>query len=121
MRRFKTLVAAVVTAAGLVPVGATPAHAMAACHVRVLGTHSEYGQLVAIAGAYRGPNTAVDVALTCGVVRNGGTVARVADPLTGPVAVLGDVQTIYGAGLTSCHEIKIKYLDGTVSYSDTCP
>lgn len=121
MRRYKTLVAAVVAAAGLVPVGASPAHAMVACHVRVLGVHSEFGQFVAIAGAYKGPNTAVDVDLTCGVVRNGGTVARASEDVPGPVAALADVQTVYGSGLTSCHEIKIKYLDGTVSYNDTCP
>lgn len=122
LRKPKALLAAALAAAALVPAGASPAHAMAACHVRSLGEHSEFGQLVVVAGAYKGPATAVDVDLTCGVVWNGGTVARVRERVDAPVAVVGDVVTVYQRGLlTGCHEIKVTYLDGSVSYSDTCP
>ena len=121
IRRSKALIAAALAAAALVPVGATPAHAMAVCQARVLGAHSEWGQLVLIAGVYKGPADAVEIQLTCGVVRNGGTVARSSDRLTGPVAALADVQNVYGWGLTPCHEIKITHLNGTVSFNDTCP
>ena len=121
MRRSRSLIAAAIAAAALVPVGASPAHAMAVCQAKVLGQHSEWGQLVLIAGVYKGPADAVDVDLTCGVVRNGGTVARAGEDLPGPVAAVADVQDVYGWGLTPCHEIKITHLNGTVSFNDTCP
>jgi hypothetical protein len=120
--RAKTLVAAALTAVGLVPFGAPPAHAMVACHVASPGAHSELGQIVLVAGAYKGPATAVDVVLTCGVVYNNGTVARVTDKLVGPAAALADVRQVYQRGvLTPCHEITITYLDGSIQTSDTCP
>ena len=121
MRRSKALLAAALAAAALVPVGAAPAHAMAVCQAKVLGQHSEWGQLVLIAGVYKGPADAVEIQLTCGVVRNGGTVARSTDRLVGPVAAVADVQAVYGWGLTACHEIRITHLDGSVSFDDTCP
>lgn len=120
--RAKTLVAAAVAATALVPLGAPPANAMAACQVFSPGAHSEFGQIVLVTGAYKGPATAIDIELTCGIVYNGGTVARVTDPLPGPVAALADVRQIYQRGLlTSCYEITVTYLDGSTSNSDTCP
>jgi hypothetical protein len=113
--------AAALAAATLVPVGATPAHAAAVCQVKVLGAHSEGGQFVAITGTYRGPSDAREVKLTCGVVRDGGTVTRATDKVAGPVAALAEVQTVSGTGLIACHEITIFHLNGSISYFDGCP
>src|SRR5688500_20276097 len=104
--KAKTLVAAAVAATALVPLGAPSAHAMAACQVFSPGAHSEFGQIVLVTGVYKGPATALEIDLTCGVVYNGGTVARVSDKLVGPVAALADVRQVYQRGLlTSCYEI----------------
>lgn len=120
-RRTRITVCAALAAAALVPVGATPAHAMAACQAKSLGTHHHVGQFVAVFGAYS-PANAVDVQMTCGVVQNGVTVARVTDALPGPVAVVADVQVIPGrSSVTSCQEITVTRLDGTTTITDTCP
>ena len=122
LRRTKTLLAAVIAVGALIPAGAGPAHAMAACQVKPLGTHSEFGQIVLVTGVYKGPATAVEVDLTCGVVYNGGTVARVDDQTAGPVAALADVVQVYwGGALTSCYEVTVTDLNGSVSRYDTCP
>jgi hypothetical protein len=120
-KRCRAAAAAALAAASLVPVGATPAHAAAVCQVKVLGAHSEGGQFVAITGTYRGPADAREVKLTCGVVRDGATVARATDKVAGPVAALAEVQTVYGTGLIACHEVTIFHLDGSISYFDACP
>lgn len=121
LHRPKALVAAALTAATLLPVGATSAHAAAVCQVKILGSHSEGGQFVAITGTYRGPSDAREVRLTCGVVRDGETVARATDKVPGPVAALAEVQTVSGTGLIACHEVTIFHLDGSISYFDACP
>jgi len=59
---------------------------------------------------------------SCGVVSNGGTVARSTDGLAGPVAALADLQTVNHRGaLSACHEITITHLSGSVGHFDTCP
>lgn len=122
LRRTKTLLAAVIAAGALIPAGAGPAQAMAACQVFSPGAHSEFGQIVLVTGVYKGPATAVEVDLTCGVVYNGGTVARVSDKTVGPAAALADVRQVYWRGLlTSCYEVTVTTLDGSVSHTDTCP
>ena len=119
-RRIRFTVLAALAASTLVPVGATPAHAMAACQAKSLGTHHHIGQFVAIFGAYS-PANAVDVQMTCGVVQNGVTVARVTDPLPGPVAAVADVQILGRSWVESCQEITVTRLDGTTTHTDTCP
>lgn len=121
LRRPKALVVAALAAAVLVPVGATAAQAAAVCQVKVLGAHSEGGQFVSITGTYRGPSDALEVKLTCGVVRDGVTVARATDKTTGPVAALADVQTVPGTGLIACHEVTIFHVNGSTSHFDACP
>lgn len=105
--------------AALVPAG--PAAAMSACQVKSLGVHSEIGQIVAVAGVYKGPTDALDVQLTCGIVRFGVTVARVSDDVPGPVAALADVVGVPSGPISSCYEVKIVHVDGSVTYYDTCP
>lgn len=121
-RISRALTAVGVSALMLVPMGATPANAMAACQVVSPGAHSEFGQMVLITGFYKGPATAIEVELTCGVVHNGGTIARSTDKLVGPVAALADVRQIFVRGLlTSCYEVTVTTLDGTVSHHGGCP
>lgn len=120
--RARTLIAAAVVAGALVPAGAPPAQAMATCQAKSLGTHSEYGQFVLVAGTYKGPTDAVDVVLTCGLVSNGVTIDRVTDPLVGPVAALASVETVYTRlSVLPCYEVTITHLDGSTTYYDTCP
>ncbi len=122
-RKSKSLVIAAVAATALVPTGATATGAgtrMAACQAKSLGTHHHIGQFVAIFGAYA-PANALDVQMTCGVVQNGVTVARVTDPLPGPVAAVADVQILGRSWVTSCQEITVTRLDGTTTQTDTCP
>lgn len=120
--KAKTLVAAAVAATALVPLGAPPAHAMAACQVFSPGAHSEFGQIVLVTGVYKGPATAVEIDLTCGIVYQGGTIARVSDKTVGPAAALADVKQVFQRGLlTSCYEVTVTYLDGSTGSHDTCP
>ena len=118
--RTRILVLAALAAA-LVPAGSTPAHAMSACQVKPLGTHSEFGQFVLVAGVYKGPADAAEVHLTCGIVRYGVTIDRVSDATVGPVATLADVHSVGRGPLSSCYEIKVVHVDGSVTYQDTCP
>jgi hypothetical protein len=128
MRGTKHLALAAATAAtvALFPGGATAAKAdrrlMSSCQAKSLGTHSEFGQLVAVAGAYKGPADAVEVDLTCGIVRYGVTVDRVQDPTVGPAAGLAAIRTVGGGSVTACYEIKVTHLaGGSPTYYDTCP
>lgn len=120
--RFKALPVAVVAAALAALVPSSPAAAMNACQARSLGTHHQIGQFVAVVGAYKGPADAVEVSLTCGLVRDGVTIDRVSDSTTGPAAALADVRIVPGSTpVTSCDEIKVVHLNGSVTYWDTCP
>jgi hypothetical protein len=94
---------------------------MAACQAKSLGTHSEFGQFVAVAGTYKGPADVVEVQLTCGIVRWGVTIDRVQDPLPGPVAALAAVRTVGRGTVSSCYEIKVIPAAGSPTYYDTCP
>lgn len=118
--RIAAIAATAAALAALVPAG--PAAAASSCQARSLGTHHHAGQFVAVAGAYKGPADAVEVHLTCGIVRDGVTIDRVSDSTTGPAAAVADVRTVPGSTpVTSCEEIKVIHLDGGVTYYDTCP
>lgn len=123
--RAKRFLAVATAAASLgVAAPATAAAETAApgpCQAKPLGTHSELGQIVAVTGVYRGPADAVEVRLTCGVVVDGATVARVTDKLAGPVAALADVLTVGGGAPIPCYEIVVRHLGGAATYYDTCP
>ncbi|MDQ3953052.1 MAG: hypothetical protein M3279_08835 [Actinomycetota bacterium] len=64
---------------------------------------------------------AIDVRLTCGLVRWGETVATISEDTPGPVAVVAGAVTIMGALHDMCHVIEAWYPDGRYSVSDTCP
>lgn len=119
LRRTKTFAVAAVAAAtaGLV---APPAQAMAACQVKPLFNVIEFQQTVLITGVYHAPAGAIDVQLTCGVVRYGSTYARTTDAMAGPVAALATTAVVPAGNVSACYEITVTYLDRT-TYSDNCP
>lgn len=121
LRRTKgfALAAAAAATVALIPGGATAA--MATCQVKPLFSVVEYGQTVLIYGVYNAPKGAVDVELTCGVTRLGATHARATDRMVGPAAVVASSVSVPNGSVSSCHEITVTYLDGSTTYSDTCP
>jgi hypothetical protein len=116
-KRLLVASAAVVGLAAILPVA--PATAMAPCQVRSIST-IQGGQTNVIAGAYTSAG-ATDVSLTCGIVRNGVTVARFPEKVPGPVATVAGTAN-EGGFFTVCHEIRVSYVDGRPPYvSDSCP
>ena len=116
-RRFLVITAMALALAAVLPV--SPASAMAPCQVRSIST-IQGGQTNAIAGAYTTAGAA-NVSLTCGIVRNGVTVARFSEKVPGPVATVAGTAN-EGGYFTVCHEIYVTYVDGRAPYvSDSCP
>lgn len=116
-QRLLAVSAMAIALAALLPT--SPASAMAPCQVRSIST-IQGGQTNAIAGAYA-PAGAADVSLTCGIVRNGVTVARFSEKVPGPVAAVAGTADA-GGYFTVCHEIRVTYVDGRAPYvSDSCP
>lgn len=119
VRKTKRLLVASAMVVGLATVlPAAPATAMAPCQVRSIAT-IQGGQLNVIAGAYTTAG-AVDVSLTCGIVRNGVTVARFSENIPGPVAAVAGTSNAGGI-FTVCHELRVTYLDRPPTVSDYCP
>ena len=116
-KRLLVASATVVGLTAILPVA--PATAMAPCQVRSFST-IQGGQTNVIAGAYTTAG-AIDVSLTCGIVRNGETVARFSEKIPGPVATVTGTSNL-GGFFTVCHEIRATYVDGRSPYvSDSCP
>ena len=119
IRRTKLLAAAATAAALATILPAAPATAMATCQVRSLA-NLQTGQTNIIHGTYTTAG-ALDISMTCGIVRNGVTVRRFSEKVPGPVAVVADTSTDWGF-FTPCHEISVTYVDGREPYvTDTCP
>jgi hypothetical protein len=93
---------------------------MAPCQGRHVVSFIEYRQVVAVTGAYTVAG-ASDVQLTCGVVRNGVTVARFTDKVPGPVAAIAEPANVSGGAFTVCHELVVTYLDKPSTSTDYCP
>jgi hypothetical protein len=124
LARHKRLVVGAVLAAVTavaVPAGAWDGSVAAAspCRGDVALRVEEWHQTVYVTGAYTVAG-AVDVSLTCGVVRYGQTVARVGESTPGPVAVVAGSARVLGGPISICYEIKVTYVD-RVTYSDSCP
>lgn len=124
LARYKRLAVGAVLAA--VTVTAVPATAwdgsVAAagpCRADFAMRIEEWHQTVYVTGAYTAAG-AIDVSLTCGIVRYGETVARVGETTPGPVAAVAGSARVLGGPISVCHEIKTTYVDH-VTYSDTCP
>lgn len=120
--RSKTLLVGFVVAAGAAgaaPAAAGTGAALSPCAGRSLFGISEWHQTVALAGAYTSAG-AIDVDLTCGVVRQGETVARVSEDAPGPVAAVAGIVEVHAGTIGYCYELRVTYVDRT-TYSDNCP
>lgn len=124
LRRSRSLVAAVAVAAALVTptpasAGVDPA-AVASCRgdVGIIGVQ-EWHQTVVVTGAYTSPG-AVDVQLTCGIVRYGETVATVTESAPGPVAVVHGTRTVFAGPISFCYQTTTTHVDHTYS-AGNCP
>lgn len=121
--KITRLVAVAAAAASLfVAVPATAADtdlAAGPCQVRSVGGFQEWYQEVLVTGQ-SAPRGAIDVELTCGVVRYGETVATVTDGLSGPVAALSQVVSVHAGPISSCYILSVTYIDD-YTYTDTCP
>lgn len=122
--KFKRLIIVTMVAAALAtlaPVTANAAVAVAPCQGKVafVGVQ-EWHQTVLLTGEYTSAG-ATDVRLTCGVVRQGVTVARLSENVPGPVAALAGTVTVLAGDISICYELNVTYLDRPATVSDTCP
>jgi len=129
LRRSKSLILAV-TAVSAIAVIAAPSQAAEAadssalgpCVVRPTGIIiADWRESVVVAGTYQAASTGgINVELTCGVVRNGVTIARVSETAPGPVAVVAGMEDVLVGTYTPCYEVRVTHIDHT-TYGDTCP
>lgn len=122
--RSKALAVAAVAAATLaaaVPASAWDGTVTAAgpCRADVAMRIEEWYQTVFVAGTFTAAG-AIDVDLTCGIVRYGETVARISETVPGPVGVVAGSERVLGGPISACYEARIDYVD-RVEYRDTCP
>ena len=122
LARYKRLIVAGVAAASLATiVPAQASVAVAPCQGRPTVSFLEWHQSILVTGQYwTTGNGAIEVRLTCGVVRQGVTVARVTDKTTGPAAALAEHVSVLAGAFNMCHDIDIVYLTHT-DYIRTCP
>lgn len=122
-RSKRLAVAAVLAAVGATAAPAAPATAsefkMGPCQVKPLFSVIEYQQTVAVYGQYTAAG-AIDVQLTCGIVRYGSTAKRVSEAVPGPVAAIATTTTVGAGPVSACYEVVVTYTDRT-EYLDTCP
>lgn len=117
-----TTVAAALAGAVLATAGASAEVAAGPCQVKSLVTGLQEWYQEALVTGESAPRGAIDVELTCGVVRYGEVVAWVDEQHPGPVAVLADVVSVHASPtISSCHVLTVWYVDGGYSYTNTCP
>lgn len=120
-KRLVSLAAGVAAIGAVLPLTvARPATAAAPCRAIPLVGGTESNQTVLVAGTYSTAR-AIDVQLTCGVVRNGVTVALRSERMPGPVALVASTVSVPTGPVTSCYELRVIYLDGPDTVSDNCP
>ncbi|HEV2757122.1 MAG TPA: hypothetical protein VG318_15250 [Actinomycetota bacterium] len=118
-RRSRSVVVAVLAAATLASL-VPPAGALGYCQARYTGIGTGFTETVLVTGEYA-PVGAIDVVLTCGVVKNGSTVARFTDGLTGPAALVAGTVNLTAGTISACYESTVYYPDGNVTLYDGCP
>lgn len=117
-KRFLAVATAAASLAVVAPATAGAA-ALGPCQVRPIGGFQEWYQDVLVTGE-SAPRGAIDVDLTCGVVRYGETVAYASDGLVGPVAVVAEIETVHAGPVSPCYILSVTYIDN-YTYTDTCP
>lgn len=121
-RTFKRLTVVSAVAAiviGLFPVASGAAIAAAPCQAKDLVKLEEWAHTVLVNGQYAAAG-AVDVQLTCGIVQNGVTMARISESVPGPVAAIAATQRVQGQFYSVCYELFVTFVDDNTS-ADTCP
>ncbi|HEX2195478.1 MAG TPA: hypothetical protein VHJ76_01020 [Actinomycetota bacterium] len=120
----KTRRVAAVAAMALMTVPAPARAALGPCRAvpTEIGLATHPGrQLVAIAGAYTAPAGATGAELTCSAVVGGLVYASVPDKVPGPVAVLAGTGWVPYGNVTTCYTLRVTYLTGSSTTTDTCP
>jgi hypothetical protein len=120
MLRTGRVAAVAALAASMLSTAAPPAGAVGPCQVRASGVGTGFTQTYLVTGEHA-PAGAIDVQLTCGVVKNGFTVARFTDDLSGPVALVAGTVNLSSGQVYACYESRVHYADGRSSYYDGCP
>lgn len=118
-KRFLAVATAAASLAVIAPASTAGAAALGPCQVRPVGGFQEWYQDVLVTGE-SAPRGAIDVVLTCGVVRYGETVAYATDSLAGPVAALAEIETVHAGPVSSCYILQVTYVTH-YTYTDTCP
>ncbi|MGH2754864.1 MAG: hypothetical protein ACRDLB_10580 [Actinomycetota bacterium] len=124
-RRSKRLIVSLVAASALA-VAPVPAQgssaALGPCTLRSTGISvADWREVVAVAGTYQAvASGGYDVRLTCGIVRDGVTVAKVSESGVGPVAVVAGTATVLVGSYSPCYEVRVSHIEHTSS-ADTCP
>src|SRR5688572_13531807 len=102
-------VAAVFAAvAALVPTSAQASPAMAACQAKPLFGIMEWHQEVLVTGVHSAPAGAIDVDLTCGIVRQGVVVWSNTETVPGPGAAMAERATVLAGTISPCYEVVIR-------------
>jgi hypothetical protein len=118
-KRLIAIGAAAASLAVAAPATAAEVAAAGPCVVRSIAGIQEWYQEVAVVGA-SAPAGAIDVRLTCGIVRYGETVWTGTDPLSGPVAALATTASVHAGPIGSCYILSVSYID-RYTYTNTCP
>lgn len=118
LHKLTRVLAVAAMAAGLTTAVPLPSQAAPGpCPARFV-SEAEGSQTIAVAGFYRADG--YEVRLTCGIVQNGVTVARLTDDLFGPVAALAETVEVPAGAFTTCYDVYITYINGASS-TRTCP
>lgn len=120
--KLASAVAVVATALALVPAPAGAALGPCRAVPTEVGLTTSPGwQFVAIAGAYTAPAGATSAELTCGAVVDDVTYATASDEVPGPVAALAGIGRAPFGDVRTCYVLRVRYLDRSTTYTDTCP
>lgn len=122
-KRFFALLAAATIAGALIPSSshASTAAAAAPCQIKPLFQGLiEWHQDVLVVGAYNAPATALDVDLTCGIVRQGETVWSKTETLPLRAAAMTEYATVLAGTISPCYEVRVMYLERT-TFEGNCP
>lgn len=118
-RQLIAIAAAAASLAVAAPATAADTTAAGPCVVRSIAGIQEWYQEVAVVGE-SAPAGAIDVRLTCGIVRYGETVWTRTDRLSGPVAALAETASVHAGPISSCYILSVSYIDN-YTYKNTCP
>lgn len=120
-KRFLAAAAAAANLAVVVPAtAADTSAAIGPCGLtRIADGVKEWYQEVLVTGEHAARG-AIDVELTCGIVRYGETVWMQTDTLSGPVAAMAEMASVHAGPIGSCYILHVVYVEH-YTFTDTCP